>query len=228
LCIEKNGCASNLTKQQIQGGIVVKVLAINGSHRKGKNTANMLNIVLEEAKAEGADTELLEITDFNIKPCLSCNQCLRKTSCSIQDDVQVIANKMMEADAVILGSPVYFGNVTGLLKMFMDRTRWMHMCQNLLEGHIGAAVTVAGLRNGGQEVTLNILERFLQSHGLMVVDSRNVQGGIYNIGAVGSLYESLEGEQIRWNSSILDDPLVLHQCRQLGRNIVKAIGKWRG
>ena len=80
---------------------------------------------------------------------------------------------------------------------------------------------------GGQEITLNILERFPQSLGLIVFDSRNVQGGINNIGVVGSLYESLEGEQIRWNSSIFDDPLVLHQCCKLGRNIVKAIGKWR-
>lgn len=151
----------------------MKVLAINGSHRKGMNTAAMLQIVLDEAARGGAETELVELVDCRIEYCLSCNQCLREPRCSIQDDdMAAIAEKMLASDAVILGSPVYFGNVTARLKTFMDRTRWLHMRENLLEGKLGAALTHAGLRNGGQEMTQMILERFLLSHGFQLVEPR--------------------------------------------------------
>ena len=64
----------------------MKILAINGSHRKGKNTALLLEFALEAAKTQGAETELLEITDLDIKPCTSCNKCLFKSECSIKDN----------------------------------------------------------------------------------------------------------------------------------------------
>ncbi|MBC7360272.1 MAG: flavodoxin family protein, partial [Desulfacinum sp.] len=124
----------------------MKILAINGSHRKGKNTTVMLGLVLEEAAAGGAETELVELADWRIEYCISCNKCLREPRCSIRgDDMAELAEKMLAADALVIGSPVYFGNVTARLKTFMDRTRWLHMRENLLEGKLGAALTHAGL-----------------------------------------------------------------------------------
>lgn len=132
----------------------MKVLAINGSHRKGKNTATMLKLVLHELEQGGVQTELLEIADLTIEFCRACNHCLKTTECKIEDDdMAMVAKKMIESDAILLGSPVYFGNVTGKLKVFMDRTRWLHMAENVLDGKLGAALTHAGLRNGGQEIT---------------------------------------------------------------------------
>jgi len=97
-----------------------------------------------------------------------------KTECSIQDDeVFRVAEKMVASDAIIMGSPVYFNNVTSMLKAFMDRTRWMHISANILDGKLGAALTHAGLRNGGQEMRPLILERFLQHQGLRVVEATN-------------------------------------------------------
>jgi len=198
----------------------VKVLAINGSHRKGKNTAEMLRLVLEEASAAGAVTELLEITDYKISPCRSCNHCLKKPECSItDDDMGVIAGKMLAADGIVLGSPVYFNNVTGLMKVFMDRTRSMHMCRNILYGRAGAVLTHAGLRNGGQEAVLAILEHFLKGHGIEVVDSRNQEGGVFNQGAVGTMFEGLDGDTIVWKKGVAEDILAVRACRQLGRNL---------
>lgn len=205
----------------------MKILAINGSHRKGRNTAGMLKLVLAEAAGLGAETELIELSQLNIKPCTACNRCLRTPVCSVQDDMKPLADKMLNSDAIVLGSPVYFGNVTGLMKNFMDRTRFLHMCENLLEGRIGAGVTIAGLRNGGQEMTLQIIERFLQSHGLILADSRGVKEGIYNLGAVGTLYDRLEEDVIQWNTGVLEDSLAVKQCRQLGRNLVRSIEKYR-
>jgi len=198
----------------------VKVLAINGSHRKGKNTAEMLRLVLEEVSAAGAVTELLEITDYNISPCRSCNHCLKKPECSItDDDMGIIAGKMLAADGIVVGSPVYFNNVTGLMKIFMDRTRSMHMCRNMLSGRVGAALTHAGLRNGGQEAVLAILGNFLKSHGIEVVDSRNKDGGVFNQGAMGTMFEDLDGDTIIWKKGVADDTLAVRECRQLGRNL---------
>ncbi|MCL6634320.1 MAG: flavodoxin family protein [Peptococcaceae bacterium] len=202
----------------------MKVLAINGSHRKGKNTAEMLRLVLEEVSAAGGKTELLEITDYRISPCRSCNRCLRKPECSItDDDMGTIAAKMLAADGIVLGCPTYFANVTGLMKIFMDRTRWMHMCRNMLQGKVGAALTHAGLRNGGQETALAILERFLWNHGLEVVDSRNQEGGLFSLGAIGSMFGGLDGDTILWKKGVAEDTLAVHECRQLGRNLVERI-----
>lgn len=139
----------------------MKILAINGSHRKGKNTAALLNTVLEETAVMGASTELLELSDYNIRFCAACNKCLRKSQYSITDDMAIIGEKLTTADGILLGSPVYWFNVTALMKNLMDRSRYLHMNKNLLAGKVGAAVTTAGLLQGGQETTLRILEYFL-------------------------------------------------------------------
>ncbi len=199
-------------------------LAINGSHRKGKNTAIMLRLVLEEMERGGVETELLEISELNIQFCKACNRCLTKTECSIQDDdVSGVAEKMVAADAIIIGSPVYFGNVTSMLKTLMDRTRWMHMSENLLDGKLGAALTHAGLRNGGQEMTQLILERFLQHQGLRVVEARDPWSGVYNLGPMGTLFDSLDGDEMRWKRGVMEDSLTVKTCRVLGKNLLRLL-----
>ena len=186
----------------------------------------MLQLVLEELDKGGVHTELVEISDLNIEFCRGCNRCLKKTECSIRhDDVPKVAERMRASDAIIIGSPVYFGNVTGRLKAFMDRTRWMHMAENLLDGKLGAAVTHAGLRNGGQEMTQLILERFLQHHGLRVVEARDPQAGVYNLGPMGTLYDSLEGEEIHWKKGVMQDNLTVRTCRILGQSLLRLLNR---
>lgn len=204
----------------------MRALAINGSHRKGKNTATMLQLVLDELEKGGVQTELLEVSELKVEFCRACNRCLSKTECSIQgDDVPQVAGKMLASDVIIIGSPVYFGNVTGMLKALMDRTRWMHMSESLLDGKLGAAVTHAGLRNGGQEMTQLLLERFLQNHGLRVVEARDPQSGVYNLGPMGSLYEALAGDEIRWKKGVLEDRLAVKTCGILGHNILRLLNQ---
>lgn len=202
----------------------MKIIAINGSHRKGKNTATLLNALLEEARAGGATTELLELTDYNIKHCLSCNKCLGRPQCSItDDDMAVIGDKLLAADGIVLGSPVYWGNVTALMKNFMDRTRYMHMVKNMLAGKVGAAVTNAGLRNGGQEMTLRIMESFLAAQGIHVVDCRDQDGPIMYTSVAGSLLADVKDGKVVWRKSVLEDEAAMLAARQLGRNMVKLI-----
>lgn len=202
----------------------MKVLAINGSHRRGKNTALMLGLVLKKVEESGVETELLELADHKIRLCSACNKCLQKSVCSIaDDDMAMIAKKMVEADSIVLGSPVYFSNVTSLMKIFMDRTRWMHMSKNLLDEKVGGVVTHAGLRNGGQEMTQIILERFLQSHGVHVVDARIPGFPIYNLGVNGTMFDSMKEKDMVWKSGVMNDPLTVMMCRALGQNIVRKL-----
>ncbi|NLI11331.1 flavodoxin family protein [Pelotomaculum propionicicum] len=201
----------------------MKILAINGSHRKGKNTATLLNTVLDEAAALGASTELLELSDLNIKFCAACNKCLNKTQCSITDDMAIVEKKLLAADGILLGSPVYWVNVTTLMKNFMDRSRYLHLYKNVLDGKVGAALTTAGLLYGGQETTLKIMECFLQFHGLHVVDSRDPNEAIMAPLVAGSLMEGFKDGKVIWRRNAVDDELLATSCKQLARNMVKLI-----
>ena len=202
----------------------MKIIAINGSHRKGKNTAVLLRAVLDEAGLYGASTELLELTDFSIKYCTSCNKCLGKSQCSIaDDDMTIIAEKLLEADGIILGSPVYFSNVTALMKNFMDRTRWMYMSKSLLAGKVGAAITIAGLRNGGQDVVLHILQNFLVANNLQIAKARDNDSPISFPGVIGTLQAGYKDGQIIWYKSVEEDEVAMQACKILGENMCKLI-----
>lgn len=104
----------------------MKVIAINGSPRKNANTSTLLKKVLEGASSQGAETELINLYDFNYKGCISCFACKRiggksYGKCAINDDLTPIFKKIEEADALILGSPIYFGDTTGAIRSFMER-----------------------------------------------------------------------------------------------------------
>lgn len=108
------------------------VLAINGSPRKNWNTATLLNKALEGAASQGATTELIHLYDLNFKGCVSCFSCKLKGGksygkCAYKDDLTPVLEKIENADAVILGSPIYFGNVTGEMKSFMERMAFQYL-----------------------------------------------------------------------------------------------------
>lgn len=104
----------------------MKVIAINGSPRKKWNTATLLEKALEGATSEGAETEMIHLYDFNFKGCISCFACKLKGGksygkCAVKDDITPVLEKLEEVDAVILGSPIYLGNLTGEMRSFMER-----------------------------------------------------------------------------------------------------------
>ncbi len=104
----------------------MKVVGISGSPRKG-NTEWMLKRFLEEVARSGIEAELVLLRDAHIKGCDGCLSCeaggkKRKGTCRIQDDMQQIYPKLLHADGLALGTPVYFELLSGLLKNFLDRT----------------------------------------------------------------------------------------------------------
>jgi multimeric flavodoxin WrbA len=104
----------------------VKVLAINGSPRTKCNTATLLNNALEGAASQGAETELVHLYKLNFKGCISCFSCKLKNGesygrCTVNDDLTPILKEAEEADAIILGSPIYLGTAAGEMRSFMER-----------------------------------------------------------------------------------------------------------
>ena len=107
-----------------------KVYAINGSPRKNKNTATLLDKVLEGVKdafeTGMVETERINLYDLQFTGCKSCFACKLKDGvsygkCAIKDDLQPVLEKLCDADAVIFGSPIYFGTITGQLHAFYER-----------------------------------------------------------------------------------------------------------
>jgi multimeric flavodoxin WrbA len=104
----------------------MKVLAFNGSPRKKWNTATLLQNALDGAASQGAETELIHLYDLTYTGCTSCFACKLKGGksygkCAVQDGLTPVLEKIQDADAVILGSPIYFGTVTGEMRSFMER-----------------------------------------------------------------------------------------------------------
>lgn len=104
----------------------MKIIAINGSPRKNKNTAILLKKALEGAESHGAKTELVHLYDLDYKGCISCFACKLKNGksygeCALKDGLTPILEKVVDADAIILGSPIYFGSMTGAMHSFLER-----------------------------------------------------------------------------------------------------------
>jgi multimeric flavodoxin WrbA len=104
----------------------MKVIGINGSPRKQWNTATLVAKALEGAAAQGASTELFHLYDLNFKGCVSCFACKTRGGksygkCVLNDDLAPILEKIASADALVIGSPIYFGTVTGETRSFIER-----------------------------------------------------------------------------------------------------------
>ncbi len=99
----------------------MKVLGIFGSPRRGGNTDILLEQTLKGAEKEGAQVERLFLTDFTITPCKECHGCERTGQCVISDDMEKIYPKLLEADVIILASPIFFYGITAWAKALVDR-----------------------------------------------------------------------------------------------------------
>ena len=104
----------------------MKVIGLNGSARKQWNTAQLLQKALEGAASEGAETELVHLYDLDFKGCTSCFACKLKGGksygkCAMRDGLTPVLERIAQADAVVLGSPVYFSRTSGEMCSFMER-----------------------------------------------------------------------------------------------------------
>lgn len=110
----------------------MNILGINGSPRKTWNTATLLKKALEGAASQGAATELVHLYDLTYKGCTSCFACKLKDGksygkCALHDDLTPVLEKIEEADAVFLGSPIYLGNLTGEMRSLIERMIFQYL-----------------------------------------------------------------------------------------------------
>lgn len=170
------------------------VLIVNGSPRREGNTDILLAEVARSAETSGAEVEQVILAQKNIEACNGCLSCETAGECAVSDDMDALYPRLRQADAIVLGTPVYFWTVSGLLKQFMDRTYGLHYHRDLT-GKTGAAVVVAG-RAGGSTAYETIMS-FYQLHRMYPA------GGVIAYGlAAGEVRQDKEG---------------MDQARRLGR-----------
>ncbi|WP_285907129.1 flavodoxin family protein [Pseudodesulfovibrio pelocollis] len=152
----------------------MKVVAINGSARKGGNTALMIRKVLDQLEAEGIGTELIELSGKPMHGCIACYKCIKNKDrrCAVDNDfVNDCIAAMDAADGIILGSPTYFANVTTEMKALIDRAGMVGRVNgDMFARKVGAPVVVS--RRGGDMLTFNALNAFFFIEQMIVPGSR--------------------------------------------------------
>jgi len=133
----------------------MKALVVCGSPRLEGNTQNLLEVVCDSLNKKNIETELVLLHDKEIKPCIACEKCkeTRDRTCATKnDDFNSILEKMIKADAFIIGSPVYFGSATSQTTSLLHRAGYVARANdNFFAGKVGAPVVVA--RRSGQNFT---------------------------------------------------------------------------
>lgn len=169
----------------------MKVIGINGSARQDGNTAILLRIVLTELESEGIETELVQLGGQDIAPCKGCFACKGKQNCIFQKDIFTgLFMKTVQADGILLGSPVYSADVSATMKAFLERAAVIVSTNPGLYKHkVGAAV--AAVRRGGGMAAVDTMNHFFLNKEMAVMGST-----YWNIGygkEPGDVYRDTEG-----------------------------------
>jgi multimeric flavodoxin WrbA len=174
----------------------MKAVAFNGSSRKDGNTAILLNYVLAELRKEGIDTELVQLAGKNVRGCTACRKCFaaKDKQCSgVKNDmVNACIAKMIEADAIILGSPVYYSDLTAGMKALIERAGFVSKANDeLFKRKVGAAVVA--VRRAGAIHAFDSINHFFFINQMIVPGS-----SYWNIGIgrdIGEVEGDAEGVQ---------------------------------
>ena len=135
----------------------MKLLLINGSPKVKGNTAFALEQMAEVFAAEGIETELIQVGSQQIRGCTGCGACYKNGKCVFDDLVNEVAEKLKEADGIIVGSPVYYASPNGTLISFLDR---LFYSSGTIDKRmkVGASVVVA--RRGGTTAAMDVLNKY--------------------------------------------------------------------
>lgn len=162
----------------------MKVLAFNGSPKPRGNTAQALQVVLNELRMSGISVELIQLGGQKIYGCLGCRKCIEmknKHCIRTDDDMNLYIDKMLEADGILIGTPVYTSNVTAEVKAFIDRACFVGKANDFMfRRKVGAPVVVA--TKGGATFAYSAI---------------NLMFGISQMITIGSIH---------WNMALGRDP----------------------
>ena len=151
----------------------MKAIAINGSPRKNWNTATLLKKSLEGAASIGAKTELIHLYDLDFKGCCSCFACKKLESelngyCTMKDDLTEVLKIVLSSDILIIGSPIYLGNITGEMKSFMERLIFANLSYDSAE-----RTNFTGVIHSGFIYTMGLPHEMIESFGYKYIFENN-------------------------------------------------------
>ena len=147
----------------------MKVFGICASPRNN-TTEHVLSKALEKLNNDGFETEMFTCMGKDIKPCMHCDYCLEHKECIIQDDMQSVYKSLLDADGIILATPIQSGGISSNLAAIMDRTRALEAIDyNILRGKIGMSIAVGGDRTGGQDFAHLKNITYFMIHGIIPV-----------------------------------------------------------
>ncbi|WP_207260946.1 flavodoxin family protein [Desulfovibrio sp. Huiquan2017] len=190
----------------------MKVVAFNGSARKGGNTAEMIKRVLAKLEAQGIETEMIELAGKKMHGCIACYKCAEKKDrrCAVKDDFLNECIEAMEAaDGILLASPTYFATITTEMSALIDRAGMVGMVNDSMYARkVGAAIVTA--RRGGAMQTFNTINAFFSSQQMIVPGSR-----YWNMGFGREKGEVLKDEEGMLTMDILGDNMawLLHKIQ---------------
>ena len=146
----------------------MKVLLLNGSPKAKGNTALALDEMEKVFREEGIETERIHVGNQAIRGCIGCRSCGRTGKCVFDDLVNDTAPKLLEADGLVVASPVYYGSANSTLTAFLDRL--FYSCPEDLSMKVGAAAVVC--RRGGASAAFDQLNKYFTISGMPVASSQ--------------------------------------------------------
>jgi multimeric flavodoxin WrbA len=194
----------------------MKILAVAGSPRRGGNSDTLLEQAIDGAQSAGATVELAILSQLDVHPCTGCESCFADGRCVVGDDYQDLYDKVLEADAVMLASPVYFTNVSGWTKAFIDRFQCLWALRFVLKRPVP-------LPAGGKKRRAIFLATAGSPSTRFDCTLSTVRAMFSTIDAtwVGSVCVN----NIDQRGSVAEHPDILAQARELGARLVSASGE---
>lgn len=160
-----------------EGRSTVKIVAVNGSARKNWNTDTLLRSALAGAGSTGAVTEMVNLYDLNYKGCIGCLACKLKNGkslgrCVVNDDLKAVLDSVDSCDGLILGSPIYLGDVTAMMKVFLERFVFQYLSyddysESYFHGNIKRSAFI---------YTMNVPVQYLEQAGITKLFEKNEMG----------------------------------------------------
>ncbi len=182
----------------------MKVLGIVGSPRRNGNTEILMREALNVAQEAGCETDMFLMCEKQVAPCDACSTCFEVGCCVVQDDMQDLYGMMDRADAIIFGSPVYFGSVSAQTKAVMDRT-FSLLRRRALKNKVAGTLVVT--RRVGAIQARSLLYAFCIAQGMLVAG-----------GAIG--YGREPGDVLTGVGGGID-MTAIGEARLLGTNVVQ-------
>ncbi len=151
----------------------MRIMGINCSPRKGQTTQKSLEACLNAAREESDNirTDIVELAGLDIHGCLDCDYCRKRLKCKQDDDFNSLISALNDKELVgiVIGTPVYLGTMTSQCKAFLDRSVMFRRNGFMLRNKLGGVVAVGGVRNGGQELTIQAVQAAMLCHDMICV-----------------------------------------------------------